>query len=387
MRKHIKNYLLFILIIFIGCTAENDQIKNCSQNNGLSIDQDVSITSLEEVNRYIENPYKEINGTLYISNIDDLSFLSCLEKVKKLHIYNSDNENLVGLTNLIEVDELHITNMTSLKNLEGLNSLNKIKYLEIRNNPKLQNFEGLESLEILGEMKIENNQNLINFKGFENVLTNIYYGKNRRWEISENQRLTSISALNNIQGELKSFINIYQCSNLKNFGVFKSIKKLTGMTINNCASITHIDWFPNLKEVGGIGVYSSGEVEKISFPALEKAASLSIERNKSLRDLNFSSLTEISGGGEWSITIDENDNLITLAGLENLEFTEGIVWINQFFYQANPLQSVCALRKLNLNQINNGIHDNKIYFKTKCSANGGNPYSDISEFDRICDCS
>jgi len=327
--------LVFILtLLFSQCNSETntneDNEQNnleCIENNGLTTNRSFTIISKEDVVLFLENPYKEINGEVSIGNLDDISFLNCVEKIRFLNISNCNIENLEGLTNLVEISELQITYMPSLKNLNGLNSINKIEHLSITRNPSLIDLKGLESLKILGGIRIENNESLETLDGLENVTTNIEYNEDYRshslawqWRIYENPKLTSISALNNVSGELKSHFKLYECPSLINLGVFQSITKSYGLSVINCESLTSLNCFPNLIETGSITVNSAKNIRNISFSSLEKATYLGIDNNDSLNKISFNSLQEISGGGngDFSIKIDDNDSLTSLNGIENL---------------------------------------------------------------------
>ncbi len=387
-----------LTLFFFGCSSdskknqfeENEDISlECIQNNGLSTDIDFYISSIDDALAFVENPYKELLGNVYVSKMEDISFLSCVEKINNLFINDCEITNLTGLTNISEISKLKITNMPVLENLTGLNSINKINFLYLGNNDQLINLTGLESLTSLGGIHIIGNENLISFEGLENVDTSIYYEEFPKWEIKDNPALTSIAALNNITGELKSFIDIYKCPSLSELGTFQHVDKSVGLSIIYCPSLTSVSCFPNLLETGDIYLSSSVNVIDFYFPMLKKASFLALRNNDSLNQINLISLTEITdgGNGDYSMVINGNDSLATLSGIDNLEFTDLIVEINgDYSPSENPLENICALRKLYLNQIANGVNNNEIHFRTRCAGNAGYIYSDISEFDAICEC-
>ncbi|MEY8847299.1 hypothetical protein AB9K26_00665 [Psychroserpens sp. XS_ASV72] len=421
-------YLGILMTLLLGCSSDRSTATenngennfNCNANNGLYPEAFLNISSLEDVETFLENPYKEFYE-LRVSNLDNLSFLSCVEKVECLYISNCGTSDLSSLSNLLEVSNLFISNMPSLINLNGLNNLSSVNYLEIRNNSSLINFvglngvgwieymsvtdneslmnlEGLDNLNTLGVLKIEDNSSIQNLEGLNNVETVNFDGSftncngtpiGLRWEISNNSNLSSISAINNISGDLSNYyLEINSCQNLTDLGSFDNLLKLGNFWISGCP-ITSLNCFPSLTETGYLTVWDCDNLEYMNFPALQKLSYLNIKENNLLNNISFNSLVEISGGGngDFSAKIEGNDSLSTLAGLDNLEYNEKIIWINIFYQDfENPLLNVCALRKLYLNQIMNGVNENQIHFNTMCWGNAGFPYSNISDFDSICDC-
>lgn len=404
--KHVALVWVTSLFIF-GCgqiepIQPNEVViidQNCSENLGDVTDQDFFISTPEQVNQFLESPFREINGQLTVSNLTDLSFLNCLEKVRSLEITRCDVQDLSGLQNLQEVDDLTISGMNQLENFRGLGALREIKYLELRFNNSIENFKGLDALESIGSMWVENNENLDSFDGLENVTSNPFYIPDTDfltnfayWRIRENPNLNSIAGLDGISGELTAFLRIFENPSLVDLGSFESVTKITGLLIANCPMITTVSCFPSAQESGAIGMDSLSSLTSISFPALELASYIGIERNENLTSLDFGALNEISGGGngDFSMKINDNMSLTSLDGFESLVSNELIIDINTTVLATeNPLVNVCALRNLFINQIQTGIDpitDNSVAFVTPCSSNFGFQYSDIAEFDAICQC-
>lgn len=89
---------------------------------------------------------------LYRSSLVSLNGLSpILDNLKKLTINsNTRLENIQGLKNIKEIDDLVIISNKSLLNIEGLNAITKVnKDLKIYLNEKLENVKGIENLEII----------------------------------------------------------------------------------------------------------------------------------------------------------------------------------------------------------------------------------------------
>ena len=208
-------------------------------HEGIISNEDFFITTESEVMDFLQSPIKEITGKLVIRDLEDLSFLKCVEKVNVLKISNCNVTNLKGLENLREANEIHIESMQQLEKLEGLSSIQKIGYLEVAYNSLLPNLIGLESLQALGSMLLERNNNLESIIGLENVTENFFFIPDTDylttftyWRIENNPKLKSISALNGVSGQVHAGIRINECPMLTDLGRFDSVNKSNRWIVN-----------------------------------------------------------------------------------------------------------------------------------------------------------
>jgi hypothetical protein len=401
MKKH---FVIIIIISFFLFSCGNNNNNNLEEND-IPVNCSKSLISEENVFIYpsedtldelVKKPYKEIKGELllYHLNIEDLSFLKCLEKIETLKIEGCNLKNFQGLNNLIEIENLILINNNNIEDFTGLDALEKISYLEVVKNENLINFKGLDNLKALGGINIKENKNLTSFDGLnkvaEKIDNNPGISSRLNWSIHANSSLKSISSLNKIPNRINFSLNISSCPELEDIGVFKNLKNINSLGISICNKLKTINAFPNIEYIGSIFLYDLNSVEQISFPSLKETSYLKIEDNKNLIGLDFNSLINISGegSGDYSLEIDGNDKLASLDGFDNLEYSEKNFNINNWYPSyKNPLKNICALRKLILNKMNSGNTVHNIIINTFCPNLSTIPvYNTITEFDNKCNC-
>lgn len=373
--------LLFIVLIFsCGNDSNNEENENmniiCGEGN--IADETYVIIDEESKNSFLSNNFSELNN-LIVYNQSDLSFLKCIEKIQNLKIEYCAIENFEDLENILEIGSIEINFCENLLDFSGLESLESLNHLYIENCNSLINLSGLESLNVINvALLLDNNSDLANLEGLNN-LENV-----QGIEISDCTSLIDITALNNINNSSIEF-SITNCDSLVNLGLFNNIENLGGLFIVGCSALEQVNCFPNITTSGPIYV-NDCSVENISFPNLVSTHYLSIRENPNLTNINFTSLVEFAGGsnGDFSMMMDYNENLENLDGFVNLTYNIGIISINPF--STNDLRNVCGLRNLILEQINSGSIDNEVRFNASCFGNSGGGFSDISQFDSICDC-
>jgi hypothetical protein len=405
MRKNLTMKKICILILFycfFSCDSNSSDEETtddgqtefiCDSTTDLETNELFYINGEQELLDFRNQGFTHINFALQITNVESLEPLSCLKSVHHLLLTGNNISNLNGLENLITLDRLTITNCDNLINFEGIGNVSTIDELEVRYNENLIDFEGFESLTSIASLNIRNNDNLINFNGLENIITNLILdetitGINSTFVIYDNQSLLNLNGLHNISSDINSII-LGNCASLTSFGNFTQLNNVGVFSINNCDSLTSINGFDNLEDIFTLQIEGNDLLENFNFPSLLRVGYLNIGYNINLNSLEgLNSLNEVySASGDFSLDIDNNDSLLSLSGLNNLNFTEKKVSINQSYLSfENPLETACALRNLYLNQISDGVSDNQISFKTNCWGNAGFPYSNINEFDLICDC-
>ncbi len=363
------------------------------QNTGLcdggTITTPVNINSQQELEDWAANNYTRAEDGLSLFQVTDLSPLSCLEYVAQLTIVSSQITDLNGLESLTEVGNFFLDDCDNLTNLEGLNNLSMVEKFWIIRNDNLENLQGLDSFENVTELFITRNPSLQTLNGIES-LTSLNLDPAPVAEavvrIEENEVLTDISALNNIQGVFSS-LDLGSCPNLTNFGVFDKVTSFDqSIYISNMAGLTSFDAFPNVESAFGILITINENLQSVNFPSLTELGLLRISNNDSFSTMEgFAALTQFTFGSDTftSIDISSNPSLLTLDGLENLAFNASKVKINAGEF--SPLTNVCALQLLVDNYILNGedpVNQNSIEIRTECSA--GEDL--INDFANLCDC-
>lgn len=215
-----KKILLLLLIVSVACT--DDDIVQRSNNvfNG-----DVNLLTQNELVTFGLNNYTEITGNLnigdpnFLTDINDLQYLSSLEKVGSLSISVDDLVSFDGLNNLMEVNGsfyvrsvndnmLNFNGLNSLSvvngniiitrshftDLTGLNNLSTINGdLEITSCYSLDSFVGFQATTILGDFSVANCDLISDLSGVESLST-----INGDLIIQDNDNLTTLNGLQNL---------------------------------------------------------------------------------------------------------------------------------------------------------------------------------------------
>jgi hypothetical protein len=162
----------------------------------------------------IEN-FTGLNSLTYIgdefqvwdnSNLNNFTGLENLNAISGSFniIGNVTLENFTGLENLITINgSFSLDNNASLEQFTGLENLDTIGgSFSVRNSLILENFYGLDNLTAIGgDFIIQDNDSLLDFSGLENLTTidgNIKIGC---FFLYGNPLLTSLSGLDNVEGE------------------------------------------------------------------------------------------------------------------------------------------------------------------------------------------
>lgn len=265
-------------------------------------------TSYGENILFKTSPEPIIKGHLNLQSQEEIDFIfkSSITTIEGDLVIGSSSgwsstkiESLESMNSLIEVKgDLIIKNTSFLKNLKGLNGLTKIGgSLIISYNEDLVDISDLNQLSQLEEsLKISDNDELETLKGLES-LTKI----KETITISYNSSLENLSGLNNI-------------INIDNIDGYSS----TGLEINSNSNLTSLEGLNSLKRVDGM---------------------LRINYNQKLENIEaLSNLNRVE-----NISIYSNNGIISLKGLENIEYINGIEISIRY---NNRLDDFCAIKDL-----------------------------------------
>ncbi len=365
----------------------NDDLTSLSGLDGLTstggvlISDNFLLTSLSG----LEN-LTSIGDDLWITDnsLTSLSGLNGLTSIgRNLHIEgNHALSSLVGLESLTSVDStLEILYNGSLPSLTGLESITSIGgNFIIQGNNSLCSLNGLEGLtSIGGALKVLNAGSLTNLTGLSN-LTSIGNGLS----ITGNNSLSTCEArwlcdyISNPSGSIEINDNATGCSSvielanacdgipclpygiyyfsgqtdIDNFHTaFPDCIELAGNVTINGGDITNLNGLNEITSIGG-SLFIYGNMMLTSLAGLDGLnsveGSLSIGKryfgqggigNPSLSSLTgLNSLTSVG-----SLTVYDNDSLISLAGLDNIE-ASSINWLlitNNYSLSHCAVQSIC----------------------------------------------
>lgn len=235
----------------------------------------------------------EVDGN-DITNIDALSGLTSIGGNLRIQ----DNpllEDVDGLQNLVLIDgSLRIDGNPLLQNINGLSSLSSLGVdcgsflcdsLTVRDNMVLQDIGALSGLDfILGDVDLHDNPALASLAGLANV-TNIggFLG------ISDNTSLTNLDGLSSLtavgDSPLGSFW-LLDNSSLQNIDGLSNLESVASLEIDNNDSLVDIDGLASLTESGEwTYVFSNAALENVDgLAGLPGAQDLRIDGNPSLAD-------------------------------------------------------------------------------------------------------
>ncbi|MEO1547414.1 MAG: hypothetical protein AAFU74_11760, partial [Bacteroidota bacterium] len=235
---------------------------------------DTSLSNQQKIDDFVREGYTRVSGTLSITNGGlDITELVNLNKIDGgLAIFETTLFNVDGLANLIQVGG----------------------GLFVDNNPLLQN---LDSLSRVGSW-------------------------NESISIGFNEVLTSITGIQNV-GENLNSVSLNRNIALRNIDIFQNTKVIKEfLQIEECSSITNLDTFLALEEVGGdIGISKNLSLTDISgLNNLQSASSLEIYDNNNLNEIvGFQNLVSVENG----LDIEEN-SLNSISGFDKLESLRSI---------------------------------------------------------------
>ncbi|GAK74782.1 hypothetical protein JCM19296_360 [Nonlabens ulvanivorans] len=166
-----KALLLLLLIVSVSCTDDDSSQENSNVFNG-----DVNLATQAELETFGLNNYTEIIGNLiigdpnFITDINDLQYLSSLEKVGSLSISVDDLTSFNGLNNLTEVNgDFYVRSVNdNMLNFNGLNNLSTVNGNIIITRSYFTDLTGLNNLDtISGDLEISSCYTLSSFLGFQ----------------------------------------------------------------------------------------------------------------------------------------------------------------------------------------------------------------------------
>jgi hypothetical protein len=303
-----------------------DPVKVCEDNTPPSSDGKVfngnySINSAATLKAFIDSAYNTINGTLYVSNVADLSGITVLKKVWGLELRSTPITQLGGLAQLESISWLSVVASSQLINLAFPKLANKtMQGIHINNNLGLAavTLPGIESVSPLGNDNITITGNPVlatlsipNLKSVDKCgnieITNTLLkdlgtfanasGTLGGWGLTlvDNPELTTMAAFKNIV--LTGRVTIDQnpkLTNLEGFNIPTDVTDWVSITRND--KLTDLGAISNkLISTGGLTVSTNAALTTISFPQMVKGA-LTVKDNASLATISLPKLTDAPGG-------------------------------------------------------------------------------------------
>jgi len=238
---------------------------------------DVNITNLQELIDFGTLNYSTIEGTLSITNVNNLNGLEGIRMVTNLKISDTNITNLDALQCLTDINSIEIINNPFLENIKGLMYANisepnvfdfdiiefenESGYLVIRNNDALVNLEGLEKIEYLKTVLIKDNDALVSIEALSNLIFISNPGRDSEYpdgdylKIINNDALLSLKGLDNTK---VNHIYIHENDALTNLEGLSSITHLGLLSVKNNSNMISLDGLNNLNEISAY--YDSYEI-------------------------------------------------------------------------------------------------------------------------------
>jgi len=230
----------------------------------------------------------------------------------RLTIAGNDIANLAGLSDLVSVDDLVITNNPTLPNVDGLSGLNTIfRDLEVSHNSDLIDLDGLIGVtHVTRNILIWNNVELESLDGLT-WLTEIGGNLN----IRDNTSLPDLEGLSHIVivgGE----VGVESNGNLVNLDGLRSLVTVGGSLRIQTENLVDIDGLSHVNTVGGrLIIYHTTLTEVDGLSGVTRAGSdLWISLNAQLRNLD--GLAALSAAR--NVAIEDNARLDDCTGLIRL---------------------------------------------------------------------
>jgi len=292
------------------------RVSNFSFTTEIKIyNSDLFLENQAEVDDFGLEGFNLIEGNLVIGSLNSLNDISSLEGLHdvqsvqgNVYIRNTACQNLMGLHNISQLNqfvELIIVNNRYLERVDGLNSIENVYRIYIETNEKLLNLDGLSNLKSATKsIGIVNNQSLNSIIGLANVsiLGEI--------QILNNDSLTSLIGLEGVNS-ISREVHIYKNKNLQTIQGLDNLIYAGELIISDNESLTNLNNLSNLE--GGVSIRIINNDQLLSLSGLEK-----------LKAINH------------TMIIANNDNLETLSGIENVLFTDNNANYHALGISGNP---------------------------------------------------
>jgi len=247
-------------------------------------------------------------GDIFLLTQADVDAFECTEVAGTLVIgtyayTNYDITDLGGLSELTRADRISFLKNGALTDIDGLEGLTTVGVLYFEKNYGLRDVDGLANLTSIRSLHFVENPWLLNIDGLANVTSIGGVDTGYAISIEENQRLATLSGLNNLE-----HVN-------------------GGVWIDDNVSLTTIDAFEGLDTIGGyVGIYSNDALTDLGgFSNLTSIGALSIAYNNALLNVDgFSNLIHIGGEDDLdgNLYVRNNSALTNLDAFSNLESIE-----------------------------------------------------------------
>ncbi len=324
---------------------------------------DVILLNQNQVDQFIIDypTCTEIDGNLFVTgSLNDLSPLSNLVTIHgdfSLSTYSSALSTLTGIHNIATVDgelSLYINGTTNITDLTELTALATINSLKIGGS-SLTSMTGLENLTSLnGGLTINDADNLTNLTGLQNINSiggDVYLNDNlllqdltllstiSNWNlnqltISQNNALIDLNGFQNVTSVEKlvvslndNLITLNGLNSLTNIGAnpYYSLEVSHNQDLQSIAALS------NVTSIGG-GISMTWNQNLISYDGMQGITNVPYSMN-----LSFNGVSDLTGFNNLAstprLTIDNNPNLTSLNGLENLTTVSGDFF--RFAYNPN----------------------------------------------------
>ncbi len=339
--------------------VDNDELLNLSGLDGLYyIGRKLSIRGNEKL--------VNLEGLSNLTLFSDNSFPANTHGISI--VANPNLESLFGIGEIIEMDDLiDISNNSNLTELNAFHNMEYLGDLQIYGNPKMTRLLAFESLlEIGDDLELFSNPVLQQLEGFGNLQ------KVEKLIISNNEVLTDISSLSSLQEAWG--VQISRNDALPNLQGLGGIRELNDLEIRQNNSLETLTNFTSLEDLKTLKILKNPLLESLGGLESLKTVTywrfsdgyVTIEENNSLENLNgLEGLEELSVG----IRVKNNDALLNVNGLENLKKVTRHIYIenNQslndvsalsnvqftgrqndtfFLIESNPVLTSCAIESL-----------------------------------------
>ncbi len=260
------------------------------------------------------------------AEIENITFLEPLEKLKKLNFSSNQIKDLSELKNLIGLTLLNLS-FNQISEIKGLDKLTSLTVLSLDSN-QISEIKGLDKLTSLTVLGLSFNQ-ISEIKGLDKLtsLTNLWLHSNKISEIKGLDKLTSLTNLgldSNKISEIKGLDKLTSLTNLwlhsNKISEIKGLDKLTSLTnlwlhSNKISEIKGLDKLTSLTNLG----LDSNKISEIK--GLDKLTSLTnlwLHSNKISEIKGLDKLTSLTGLWLNSNQISEIKGLDKLTSLTYL---------------------------------------------------------------------